>query len=175
MSPAPCNNVVGSTNLFSDEVAYANYGYEPSHAGTYAICCLVIGPTFFSAANYILLGKLIANTGKTGRPATRQYHPFSRGSSRRRGSANSEEIPMASPAAYASPSKIERGPVPMAPSQIVTDRQANLMSCLITAGTLLIVIRSVYRSTELANGWSGPIAVNEPLFLGMDALLMRHQ
>jgi hypothetical protein len=27
------------------------------------ICCLVIAPTFFSAANYIFLGSLIRRTG----------------------------------------------------------------------------------------------------------------
>lgn len=30
----------------------------------------------------------------------------------------------------------------------------------------------MYRSIELTDGWTGPIAVNQPLFLGMDPLLM---
>ncbi len=41
------------------------------------------------------------------------------------------------------------------------------------AGTLLIrLFRSFYRSIELTDGWRGSVAVNQALFLGMDAFLM---
>ena len=32
----PCNNVVGSPNLFSGQVEYTNYGYILNHGATYA-------------------------------------------------------------------------------------------------------------------------------------------
>lgn len=32
--------------------------------------------------------------------------------------------------------------------------------------------RSVYRSIELLRGWTGPVALNQNLFLALDALLM---
>lgn len=45
-----------------------------------------------------------------------------------------------------------------------------LAACVFS--TLLIFIRSVYRTIELLNGWSGPIATNQTLFCVLDALLM---
>ncbi|ORY21519.1 RTA1 like protein-domain-containing protein [Naematelia encephala] len=90
----PCNDVVGSQNLFGGGVAFTDYGYllnapstDAGEAGTgqlalpsgilikgsfvvcllttklVRICCLIIAPTFFSAANYILLGSLIRSSG----------------------------------------------------------------------------------------------------------------
>ncbi|WRT68177.1 uncharacterized protein IL334_005152 [Kwoniella shivajii] len=223
------------------------------------IVCLVIGPTFFSAANYILLGKLIVNAGPsyislhnqsfstlfiiadvvclviqgagggiagtantsagsdngayimTGgvvlqlvitviyigfftewiwrrshdRPAPRQYNPFSRFHKKK---ANVQLSPSATllneSSASDSPSigmtnmKPEDGysaantaPVRDTP-HMISEKKIKLMCGLIILGTSLIVVRSLYRSVELTNGWDGAIARNEALFLGLDALLM---
>lgn len=35
-----------------------------------------------------------------------------------------------------------------------------------------LLLRSIFRSIELLDGWSGKIAEDEPLFLILDALLM---
>ncbi|ORX37806.1 RTA-like protein [Kockovaella imperatae] len=51
-------------------------------------------------------------------------------------------------------------------------RRLRLMAKLLAFTTLLIVIRSLFRSVELADGWTGAIATNEPLFLVMDAAMM---
>ncbi|WWC88234.1 uncharacterized protein L201_003140 [Kwoniella dendrophila CBS 6074] len=45
------------------EINQGGLWYSNFNAYIMQICCLVIAPTFFSAANYILLGKLIANAG----------------------------------------------------------------------------------------------------------------
>ncbi|OCF41128.1 hypothetical protein I317_05042 [Kwoniella heveanensis CBS 569] len=328
----PCNDVNGSANLFTGEVAYSSYGYEPNHAATYAflglyaagflaqvllgiwhrcwwtlptlaagslkwdrnnggvweiafgsfimqICCLVIGPTFFSAANYILLGRLISATGGTysslhpqsfsilfiaadvvclvvqavgggwagtadthegsdngakvmtagvvlqlvitviyvglltefiwrkrnNRAARKQVNPFGRFFRRKHASQDQdsgavdysnnstiEALPLSSrngswDAANLKPEDdglagssssraqtqahaeaVSRAQTP----SLMDDKKVNLMCWLVSGGTLLIVIRSVYRSIELSDGWEGPIATNEPLFFGMDALLM---
>ncbi|WVF72574.1 hypothetical protein IAT40_007391 [Kwoniella sp. CBS 6097] len=224
------------------------------------ICCLVIGPTFFSAANYILLGKLITATGgsysslhsqsfsilfiiadvvclvvqavgggwagtandsagsdngakvmtagvvlqlvvtviyvgllaefiwrrRNERPARKQINPFGRFFKRKSNTNNSSTIdsmPLPSRnGSWDASIKPEEGQTQnlthtdaVARNQtpyMLEDKKVNLMCGLVIGGTLLIVIRSVYRSVELSDGWSGPIATNEPLFFGMDALLM---
>jgi hypothetical protein len=76
-------------------------------------------------------------------------------------------------------------------SQPAPESRIQLMAGMITFSTVLIVVRqvsvpstsvckppsltfnrSIYRSIELLRGWTGPVAVNEPLFLGMDATMM---
>ncbi|WVQ99797.1 hypothetical protein IAU59_006939 [Kwoniella sp. CBS 9459] len=336
-SAIPCNPNNGSANLFTGEVTYSNYGYEPNHAATYAflvvyaagflaqvflaiwhkcwwtlptlaagslietlgwvgrtwsiitiewsqnnggvweiafgsfimqICCLVIGPTFFSAANYILLGKLIDATGgaysslhpqsfsilfitadvvclvvqaagggwagtanshegsdngakvmtagvilqlvitvvyvgllaefiwrkRNSRAARKQVNPFGRFSKRKSSSSSYSNIDISSSNIEALPLSSRNGswdanikPEEGSSSQtrahteavsrtetfhMLSDKKVNLMCWLVTGGTFLIIVRSVYRSVELSDGWEGPIATNEPLFLGMDALLM---
>ncbi|WWD21844.1 hypothetical protein CI109_106332 [Kwoniella shandongensis] len=352
-TPVQCNTVNGSVNLFTGQVTYQNYGYEPNHAAAYAfialyalgfvahlvlgiwrkcwwtlptlaagaaletvgwggrlwsiktwawdineggiwtaefggfitqIVCLVIAPTFFSAANYVLLGRLITNTGPSyvslhpqsfsvfficadfvcllvqaggggiagtasdqegsnnggyimtggvilqlvvtaifilvlcewiyrrdhGLPAKRQYNPFawtkhfSRRSRKQssivetRTSHTSAHNPYETINTFRMDSFSNEG-YPKSGSRLIpnvesvqepqtvrghghgngartqyqiSEKKVKLMLALISIGTLLIVIRSVYRSIELLKGWSGPVATNEPLFIGMDALLM---
>jgi hypothetical protein len=69
----------------------------------------------------------------------------------------------------------------------MSSRGVSIIVAMLSFTTLLIVIRwvyhlwplsipltasSVYRSVELTDGWSGPVAINQGLFLGMDAFLM---
>ncbi|KAK8846525.1 hypothetical protein IAR55_005611 [Kwoniella newhampshirensis] len=321
-TPIPCNPINGSANLFTGQVQYTDYGYEPNHAATYAflaifasgfaahvllgvwqrcwwtlptlavgtavevigwggrlwsivswrwdpnqgglwssnhngfivqIVCLVIGPTFFSAANYILLGSPsyvslhsqsfsllficadltclvvqavgggIAGTANneeganqggyimtggvilqlivtviylilfgewvyrrhTDLPSKRQYNPFSftsRFARKKHAPSNIEDSNnhMMSPMTNGSQethatTKPEDGliaPPPFRSEFQISEKRIQIMCALIAMGTLLIIIRSVYRSIELLRGWSGPVATDEPLFIGMDALLM---
>nr|XP_019006723.1 uncharacterized protein I203_00316 [Kwoniella mangroviensis CBS 8507]OCF70184.1 hypothetical protein I203_00316 [Kwoniella mangroviensis CBS 8507] len=226
------------------------------------ICCLVIAPTFYSAANYILFGRIIAAAGpsyvslhsqsfstifviadiaclviqgagggiagtaddrdvadtgayimtagvilqlivtifftglfaewiwrrRNHRPSKRQFNPFARFYRKKNAPAaaleNIEMSPSAtlvedpaminamkpegSSASYTSDS----APFVAGGERQLSDGKVKLMCGLISFGTLLIIIRSVYRSIELLDGWEGAIAINEPLFLGLDAFLM---
>ncbi|WWC71782.1 uncharacterized protein I206_105741 [Kwoniella pini CBS 10737] len=227
------------------------------------IVCLVVAPTFFSAANYILLGKMMASTGpkfsslhsqsfsaifvtadivclvvqgagggiagtadddagsdmgayimtggvilqlvvtilftglffewiirrKNNNPAKKQYNPFF---ILYKSNRQAKKAAAANPDGLVSPSATLTEEIPMNSSgQIkaedgnsytnstvgfdsigLSDGKVKMLCGLITVGTILIIIRSVYRSVELLDGWTGKIAINEPLFLGMDALLM---
>ncbi|WWC70189.1 uncharacterized protein I206_104139 [Kwoniella pini CBS 10737] len=252
------------------------YWYSDFGAFIMQICCLVIAPTFFSAANYILLGKIMSNVGpeysslhpqsfstmfiiadvvclvvqaagggiagtanttnganqgayimtggvivqlvvtvlfivvfvewlwrrKRYSPVKKQFNPFARfykkksskpnhqslsGSGSRSGSGlnedgnleteNSsvvmEQISTASRLGEKNKKIHSRNsPNLNENSPRLSEKNLKLMIGLISAGTLLIVIRSFYRAVELADGWTGPIAINEPLFLGLDAALM---
>ncbi|WVQ68299.1 uncharacterized protein L199_006506 [Kwoniella botswanensis] len=230
------------------------------------ICCLVIAPTFYSAANYILFGRIIAAAGpsyvslhsqsfstifviadiaclviqgagggiagtaddKDGsdmgayimtagvilqlivtifftalfaewiwrrrihKPSKRQFNPFARfyrkkNAAAAAAAASREHIEMSPSAtlvedpsminamkAEASSASYTSDNVPFVAGgeRQLSDGKVRLMCGLISFGTLLIIIRSVYRSVELLDGWEGAIAINEPLFLGMDAFLM---
>ncbi|ORY29325.1 RTA1 like protein-domain-containing protein [Naematelia encephala] len=231
-----------------------NYGgmWDSNHNAFIAqICCTVISPTLFSAANYILLGKLITATGNryctltpkslsiafmlsdflclivqaagggwagtadtsvdsnkgakvmtagvilqlivtvvyvvvlaeflyrrhTDLPVRRQIDLFSKTCCRTRrdktslnnGSETNSDTELAD---KNQPSYETATSIQSLSNVTTTKGRVNLMIGMILFSTLLIVIRSVYRSIELSNGWSGPVATNQPLFLGMDALLM---
>ncbi|WWC90923.1 uncharacterized protein L201_005861 [Kwoniella dendrophila CBS 6074] len=224
------------------------------------ICCLVIAPTFYSAANYILLGKIIAATGplytslhsqsfsiifvsadilclviqaagggiagsaddddgadqgayimtggvilqlvvtilytvlfiewvwrkRIDKPTKRQYNPFGRffknnkHSDNKRDTLNSIEMSSPSATLVEEPqlgnnnninSDQEKNNMNFI-NPMITNKQKDTMLYLIAIGTILIIVRSVYRSIELLDGWTGEIAINEPLFLGLDAFLM---
>ncbi|GHJ87964.1 hypothetical protein NliqN6_4366 [Naganishia liquefaciens] len=51
-------------------------------------------------------------------------------------------------------------------------RGARVLLWACAASTLLIFIRSVYRSIELIDGWEGEIMLNQPLFNFLDGMLM---
>ncbi|WWC63054.1 uncharacterized protein I303_105653 [Kwoniella dejecticola CBS 10117] len=228
------------------------------------ICCLVIAPTFFSAANYILFGRIIANAGptytslhsqsfsvifviadiaclviqgagggiagtaddsagsdmgayimtggvilqlvvtilftilfvewiirrKNNNPSRKQNNPFWRfykaNRQAKKAAANNyngqyemspsatltEETPMTSQAQIKNEDNSYMSAGQGFESPAISGSKVKLMCGLIAVGTFLIIVRSVYRSVELLDGWTGKIAVNEPLFLGMDALLM---
>ncbi|WWC61890.1 uncharacterized protein I303_104475 [Kwoniella dejecticola CBS 10117] len=262
------------------DINEGGYWYSQFGAFIMQICCLVIAPTFFSAANYLLFGRIIENAGpeysslhtqssstifviadivclviqaagggiagtagdsqgaNTGAyimtggvvvqlvvtvlfialfcewlwrrkhfsPAKKQYNPFARFYRKRnhtkrnnRNTVNNTENASFNEGVDSSGTAMEQLPSsrwqkdksrtnsstsPLntlhgndnAPVNVtahrLSERQINLMVGLISAGTLLIVIRSFYRSVELSNGWEGPIATNEPLFLGLDGALM---
>ncbi|WVW85867.1 hypothetical protein I302_107905 [Kwoniella bestiolae CBS 10118] len=224
------------------------------------ICCLVIAPTFYSAANYILFGRIIAAAGPTyvslhsqsfstifviadiaclviqgagggiagtaddqdgsdmgayimtagvilqlvvtifftglfaewlwrrrnSKPARRQFNPFARFYRKKNQAAAAREHIEMSPSAtlVEDPSIVNTikpedsnnfasrsyNNIPF--ENTLPESKVKLMCGLIAFGTLLIIIRSVYRSVELLDGWEGAIAINEPLFLGLDAFLM---
>jgi hypothetical protein len=51
-------------------------------------------------------------------------------------------------------------------------KKAETMLWVCVGATTLIFIRSIYRSIELLDGWSGPIIENQGLFDGLDGALM---
>ncbi|KAG8892055.1 hypothetical protein FRC00_012728, partial [Tulasnella sp. 408] len=59
------------------------------------------------------------------------------------------------------PAKAPRSPV---------SRNIQSMSFALILATVLLYVRSVYRTIELLNGWTGPIIHNQALFNYMDAL-----
>ncbi|KIO19699.1 hypothetical protein M407DRAFT_145232 [Tulasnella calospora MUT 4182] len=59
------------------------------------------------------------------------------------------------------PEKVSRTPI---------TRNIQFMSFALILSTVLLYIRSIYRTIELLNGWTGPIIHNQPLFNYMDAL-----
>ena len=48
-------------------------------------------------------------------------------------------------------------------------RKCELLLAAMIFSTIMIFIRSVYRTVELLNGWDGPIISNEALFCVLDA------
>lgn len=57
----------------------------------------------------------------------------------------------------------------LAPGSI---RKGKILIAAMVFSTVLIFIRSVYRTIELLDGWDGPIISNEALFVGLDALMV---
>lgn len=58
---------------------------------------------------------------------------------------------------------------------MTADRQGtriNLLAASLALGTILIIIRGIYRTIELAQGWSGFLITHEPYFWGLDGLPM---
>ncbi|RSH93578.1 hypothetical protein EHS25_007936 [Saitozyma podzolica] len=272
---------VMSINTLYWEINYGGLWMYDFNAFVQQICCLVIAPTFYSAANYVLLGLLLdvtdplyssldtrsikvifitsdvlcllvqagggawagtssgPNGGNSGaymmsggvilqlvvtiifigffsewlyrwrkdRPVQRQYKPFPGKKARAQAKASRAAMRQAEDhhhlAAVGSSSgmaldkdlpAIGRAPsyVPTSfSSQPAPESRIQLMAGMITFSTVLIVVRqvsvpstsvckppsltfnrSIYRSIELLRGWTGPVAVNEPLFLGMDATMM---
>ncbi|VDB86414.1 unnamed protein product [Peniophora sp. CBMAI 1063] len=53
----------------------------------------------------------------------------------------------------------------------LTRRVKMLVGCMIFM-TVMILVRSIYRSAELAGGYDGPVASNEKLFIIFDAVLI---
>lgn len=52
------------------------------------------------------------------------------------------------------------------------ERKAKIMIGAMVFSTILIFIRSIYRTVELLDGWTGPIISNEALFCGLDGLMV---
>lgn len=52
------------------------------------------------------------------------------------------------------------------------ERKAKILLAAMLFSTLLIFIRSIYRTVELLNGWHGPIIGNETLFWVLDAFMV---
>ena len=48
-------------------------------------------------------------------------------------------------------------------------RRCEILLAAMVFSTLLIFVRSVYRTVELLDGWNGPIISNEALFCALDA------
>ncbi|WWC90924.1 uncharacterized protein L201_005862 [Kwoniella dendrophila CBS 6074] len=222
------------------------------------ICALVIAPTVYSAANYILFGKIITTSGptysslhaqsfsiifviadiaclvvqgtgggiagsaedengtdigayimtagvvlqlivtilfsglfiewiwrkKNDKPARKQYNPFGRWRNGKNKDRSSIEMPLSNVGGVETPdsasenARKQQDYVMTSSSNIpyngpsLSNQKVNILCGLITVGTFLIIVRSVYRSVELLDGWTGKIAINEPLFLGLDAFLM---
>jgi len=67
-------------------------------------------------------------------------------------------------------------PASSAPNALVwtpkEQRKAEMMLWVCVGATTLIFIRSIYRSIELLDGWSGPIIENQGLFDALDGALM---
>jgi len=55
---------------------------------------------------------------------------------------------------------------------ITADRLATLVSVAITISTLMMILRGVYRSIELAQGWTGYLITHEGYIIGLDAIPM---
>jgi len=51
-------------------------------------------------------------------------------------------------------------------------RKARILIIAMVFSTILIFIRSIYRTIELLDGWTGPIISNEGLFCGLDGLMV---
>lgn len=62
---------------------------------------------------------------------------------------------------------VPRGTVPQ---EII--RKAKIFVGAMVFSTVLIFIRSIYRTVELVEGWTGPIISNEALFCTLDALMV---
>lgn len=66
-------------------------------------------------------------------------------------------------------------PAMAVPRGVVSQADAKKAKILIGAmvfSTLLIFIRSIYRTVELLDGWTGPIISNEALFCALDGLMV---
>ena len=48
-------------------------------------------------------------------------------------------------------------------------RRCEVLLAAMIVSTVLIFVRSVYRTVELLDGWNGPIISNETLFCALDA------
>lgn len=51
-------------------------------------------------------------------------------------------------------------------------RNGKILIGAMVASTLLVFIRSIYRTIELLQGWSGPIISNQTLFVILDAVMV---
>jgi len=69
-------------------------------------------------------------------------------------------------------SDVESAGVHRSTSVEVSPGKVTLYLTVLAATTLLIVVRSVYRSIELLGGWNGSIETNQNLFIALDASLM---
>lgn len=52
------------------------------------------------------------------------------------------------------------------------ERRAKILIGAMVFSTILIFIRSIYRTVELLDGWNGPIISNEALFCVLDGLMV---
>jgi len=63
-------------------------------------------------------------------------------------------------------------PVPAGSIPFAAENKARKLIAAMITSTILIFIRSVFRSVELLDGWTGPIESNEALFTGLDGLMV---
>ena len=223
-------------------LVHPSVGRHHCHALTSRICCLIISPVFFSAANYIILGHLLARAGNvhcsitgasfetlfifadficlvvqgiggglagtastldnanrggyimTGgviaqlvvtlcytvlavefawryyndRPVQRQIDLITKMRLNKLkcwGRRKESAMGMAE--------KQSRNSSAIAVPQSLTSRnKVTLYLFMLFITTLLIVIRSIFRTAELLRGWNGPLATNQTLFIALDAVLM---
>ncbi len=54
----------------------------------------------------------------------------------------------------------------------LSTNQVTLYLSVLAVTTLLIVVRSVFRSVELLAGWRGPVETNQTMFIALDGSLM---
>lgn len=54
----------------------------------------------------------------------------------------------------------------------VLERKVKILIGAVTFSCLLIVVRSIYRTVELLQGWSGYLITHEVYFVGLDGVLM---
>lgn len=53
------------------------------------------------------------------------------------------------------------------------EKNARIMLGALAGSTVLILIRSIFRTVELLDGWSGPLATNQVLFSVLDGMMVR--
>jgi hypothetical protein len=165
------------------------------------ITTLIIAPAFFTAGIYIILGRLIAVTGGKGKTsiiAPSTYLWIFCGCDLISLIVQAVGGSMASQAAAATPPRrSETGTNTMVAGIVFqmasitlfvgffidflrrTRKQntplgssVNILIATTTVSVVLIYIRSIYRTIELLQGWSGYLMKHESFFIGLDAVTM---
>jgi hypothetical protein len=165
------------------------------------ITTLIIAPAFFTAGIYIILGRLIAVTGGKGKTsiiAPSTYLWIFCGCDLISLVVQAVGGSMASQAAAATPPRRSETGTNTMVAVIVFQmtsitlfvgffidflrrahkqntplgRRVVILICATTFSVVLIYIRSIYRTIELLQGWTGYLITHEGFFVGLDAVTM---
>ncbi|KIV99821.1 uncharacterized protein PV09_08492 [Verruconis gallopava] len=166
------------------------------------ICTLIIGPTFFTAGIYVILGRLINLTGGKGKTSiisSRMYlfifctcDVISLVIQAIGGAQASAAVSATPPRRSKTGTNIMVGGIVFQMASItvfafffvdflrravklgtgILTRDIKTLIWATTFSGALIYVRSIYRTVELAQGWTGYLITHEGYFLGFDGALM---
>ena len=165
------------------------------------ICTLIIGPTFFTAGIYVILGRLITLTGGKGVTSSISARTYlfifctcdvvSLVIQAIGGAMAATAVAQTPPSGSKTGTNIMVGGIVFQMASItvfaglfvdflrrarklgnVLTHKMKILIWATTASVALIYVRSIYRTIELAQGWTGYLITREGYFLGFDGALM---